>query len=932
MRCKKLLPALLLLLAFLALPAVAQTSLPPTPPVKLAVNPLTGKLYMANTDANTVTAFDPATNASTVVPVGNAPSFVAVNPVTNRVYVDNSRDATLSVIDGDTDTLLATYGIGSSGPIAVNPLTNVVYVVRLTGTVSDEVTFFNGDTNTWYTIATNSFQPNAMAVDPVTDTIYVTHYGTGDVRVIGGAFDPANDFPASTSIGTGPHPYAIAVNPVTDKVYVITQDTSNPILAIDGADNSVTLPAVASGHALDPQSIAVNPVSNKAYAAFSNEVIVIDGATDALTYVPISGASSGAIALGIDYATNRIYAAAASGTLSVIDGDTDTVIATQSIPTGTSSVAVNPLTGKAYFFDTTLAALAGTGAPHAIALTTSIAPLPGDTSPPDGSITLSASSAFSPSALPVRGVYYRLDTRDGRWSLASGSGPYTASFSGLAPGPHTLYAFAADGQDAPLATGPQSIPLLGEVASYTFTVPSLKVDPSVSLASSANPSVAGESVTFTASVTGSQGTPTGSVTFLDGTTALCAQAALAGGAATCSNASLAAGAHSITAQYSGDSKYNAATTGALSQRVDAPKAAAAASLSSSPNPSTAGQGVTFTVAVTGSSGTPTGTVDFLDGSSAISGCSAISLSAGAASCSTSSLSAGGHSISAHYSGDATYDAATSNTVTQTVQSVDTDPPRLGNLSTRGDVLSGADVMIGGFVISGSVPKTIVVRAIGPSLAQYGIGNALSNPTLRLVRSSDQSTVATNDDWGTNANASDISASGFAPSDPRESALLVTLPPGAYTAIVSGVGGATGVGLTEVYEIDHPEVPLINISTRGHVGSGTDVMIGGFVVTGSAARKVVVRGIGPSLANYGIPSPLANPKLQLVRMSDGATIAVNDDWGSAPNAGDISASGFAPSDPRESAIMVTLDPGAYTAIVTGSDGGSGTGMVETYLAP
>jgi hypothetical protein len=134
----------------------------------------------------------------------------------------------------------------------------------------------------------------------------------------------------------------------------------------------------------------------------------------------------------------------------------------------------------------------------------------------------------------------------------------------------------------------------------------------------------------------------------------------------------------------------------------------------------------------------------------------------------------------------------------------------------------------------------------------------------------------------------------------------------------------------VYEIDHPEIPFINISTRGKVLTDFDVMIGGFVIGGSEPQTVVVRGIGPSLASFGISRPLSNPKLVLVSMASQTAIASNDDWGSADNAAAIQSSGFAPSDPKESAIHITLQPGAYTAILSGVDGGTGTGLVEVYV--
>ena len=255
-------------------------------------------------------------------------------------------------------------------------------------------------------------------------------------------------------------------------------------------------------------------------------------------------------------------------------------------------------------------------------------------------------------------------------------------------------------------------------------------------------------------------------------------------------------------------------------------------------------------------------------------------------------------------------------------------PRLTNLSTRMQVLTGADVMIGGFVVGGSTPKTVVLRARGPSLVAYGIYNALGNPHMRLVRSSDGATVAENNDWQAAANAAAVSASGFAPDHPLDAAILVTLPPGAYTAVVSGIA-STGVAIFEVFELDHPEVPLANISTRGQVRTGNDAMIGGFVVTGNAPRTVVVRARGPSLVPFGVADALSNPMLQLVRSSDGAVITQNDDFGTAPNLAQLQATGFAPGNALESAILITLQPGAYTAIVTGVGGATGVGIVEVF---
>ena len=254
-------------------------------------------------------------------------------------------------------------------------------------------------------------------------------------------------------------------------------------------------------------------------------------------------------------------------------------------------------------------------------------------------------------------------------------------------------------------------------------------------------------------------------------------------------------------------------------------------------------------------------------------------------------------------------------------------PRLVNLSTRAAVQAGDNVLIGGFIIGGTGPKTVVVRARGPSLAAFGVAGVLANPLLQLFRA-DGTQAAVNDNWQQAANAAAIQASGFAPAHEFESAVRVTLDPGAYTAIVSGAGGVTGVGIVEVFEVDGPAVPLANISTRGRVLTGENVMIAGFVIQGDEPRQVVVRARGPSLAPFGVPGVLANPLLQLFS-GDGTPLLANDDWQQAANAQALAASGFAPADAREAAILVTLNPGAYTAIVTGAGGATGVAIVEVF---
>ena len=269
---------------------------------------------------------------------------------------------------------------------------------------------------------------------------------------------------------------------------------------------------------------------------------------------------------------------------------------------------------------------------------------------------------------------------------------------------------------------------------------------------------------------------------------------------------------------------------------------------------------------------------------------------------------------------------------------------LGNISTRSFVQTDADVMIGGFIVQGSEPKTVIVRAIGPELTRFGVPNALADPTLEL-HNGPGTLIASNDNWQSTViggiigsdQVSAIQNSGHAPSQPSESAIVATLPPGNYTAIVRGVNSTTGVALVEVYDLDANTASILgNISTRSLVQTGADVMIGGFIVQGSGPKTVIVRAIGPELTQFGIPNALADPILDL-HNGTGALIASNNDWhttviGGIITSDQISAiqnSGHAPTQPSESAIIATLLPGNYTAIVRGVSNTTGVALVEVY---
>ena len=255
------------------------------------------------------------------------------------------------------------------------------------------------------------------------------------------------------------------------------------------------------------------------------------------------------------------------------------------------------------------------------------------------------------------------------------------------------------------------------------------------------------------------------------------------------------------------------------------------------------------------------------------------------------------------------------------------PARALNLSTRLLVGTGNDVGIGGFIIVESAP--ILIRGIGPSLGSGGISNPLGDPVLELHGPPGFSTV-TNNNWRDTQEA-EIIATGIPPTDDLESAILVNLIPGAYTAILKGNNDGTGVGLVEIYDLSgsFPSAtprPLRNLSTRAFVSTGNDIVIAGFILGGGSANDLVLlRGIGPSLAQSGVPNPLANPMLEL-RNSDGAVIRSNDDW---QNGSPVS---LPPTDPLESAIQTVLSPGAYTALLSGVNNGTGVGLVEVYDNP
>lgn len=259
------------------------------------------------------------------------------------------------------------------------------------------------------------------------------------------------------------------------------------------------------------------------------------------------------------------------------------------------------------------------------------------------------------------------------------------------------------------------------------------------------------------------------------------------------------------------------------------------------------------------------------------------------------------------------------------------PSKALNISTRVFVDTGERVPVAGFIVTGDIAKKVLIRGIGPSLAANGVPTPLANPTLTLFDSAENVTM-TNDDWKNSPDAAEIMNSGLAPTNDFESVIIATLAPGQYTAQLAGKNDGTGNGVVEIYDLESgTSATLANLSTRGFVGTGDDVMIGGIIIGSGDTPIMVFRALGPSLASFGITNPLLDPTLEL-HDDNGALLGFDDDW-QIPQIQAVRAVNLAPPDDRESAIVSAfLTPGNYTAIVRGKNDSTGVALVEAYRLP
>lgn len=252
---------------------------------------------------------------------------------------------------------------------------------------------------------------------------------------------------------------------------------------------------------------------------------------------------------------------------------------------------------------------------------------------------------------------------------------------------------------------------------------------------------------------------------------------------------------------------------------------------------------------------------------------------------------------------------------------------LGNMAARVAVGTGANVGIGGFIVRGTPGKPVVLRGIGPSITSMPQASLLADPVIELFDARGVS-IARNDNFADSPEANQITNAGLAPTNSKESAILRTLNDGNYTVVLSGANGTSGIGLVEIYDVDAGSGSrLANLSSRGLVQSGDQILIGGIIVTGSASQRVVARAIGPDLATRGVANPLQDPTID-IRNADGTSIGTNDNFETGGQSAELAQNGLTPGDPRDSAIIVDFAPGNYTALVTGVNS-SGIALVEFY---
>jgi YVTN family beta-propeller protein len=933
-------------------------------PDAVAVNPVTDMIYVANYADGTVSVINGGTNATATLTVGTNPKAVAVNPVTNTIYVANEGSSSATVINGATNkTSKVTVGTAPVA-VAVNPATDTVYVAN---SGSATVTVINGATNATTSVAVG-MSPDALAVDPVTNKVFVANAGSATLTVIDGATN------AVTSEAVGANPVALALNPVTGTVYVANYNDST-VSVINGTTVSATIPTNWG----PPIAVAVNPVSNKVYVVnyISNALTVIDGITNTRSYVDTSASNPTAVA--VNPVTGRIYVANNGS-------NTATVVTEQQVQAVPLSTAITPLTGNG----TSSATPSFTFTATSTFSPTAPAPLnvffQADTWQGPWTQATEGGSSFAGTLAALEPGYHILyayadDGQDATSTqLDSPLIGGIAAYGFLVVPPATHFSVSAPTTataGTPISVTVTALDAFGNpVALYPGTVHFTSSDGSAVLPKDSTLTNGSGTFSVTLNTAGSSTlTATDTVTAVSGTTPGIAVAvgavaqysvsapatATAGTPVSVTVTALDASGNAVT-RYTGVVHFTS-TDGVAGLPANSKLTQGVGTFPVTFN-SAGSQTVTATDTVVSSI---TGTSHSVAVSPAIpsapvvNGSGPITLVAPASGSGlTYQWMLNGISIAgAQSASEVVYPTAASEgtysvavTSGQTVSTTFfgtltvTSNAWLTNLSARAYAQSGSNQIIAGFVTAGTAKKSLLIRGAGPALfLDFQLTNILTDPNLTLLSGS--TPLATASSWAPSLQSTFSQVGAFAfQTGSHDAALMETVAPGAYTAEVTSQTSNSGLALAEIYDADSsaPTNRLINLSARAYVGTGANVLIGGFVIDGTTPQTVIIRADGPALQSFGLLGALFTPVLTLSNST--GTIATNSGWSEAPVPGPASTGGIViqtltsalsakvgafalPAGSSDDAIVATLPPGAYTAQVSGTNGSTGLALVEIF---
>lgn len=897
----------------------------------IAVDATRQRVYVTNMDDNTVTIINTATNTvAATVQVGVQPQGVAVDPEAGLVYVANTgvnREGTVTILDAASGAIRGTVAVGAPAiHVAVDRRTRVAYVTL--------------DASPWAVVAVDGatrtsrgrvdlgllFAASSIAVDPGS-RVYVSFSTSKAVAVLDSSGGPSALRESTRWLSVGLTPRAVAVDPVTRAVYV-AESSSNQVLIWSSAGTQIKALDVLQR----PTAVFLDGTTSRAYVAntSSNSLSVINTSSQAVvSHLPLASAPSG---VAYDSVGQRIYATNfLTDTIAAINPSTRAVVATWRTGTSPWAVAVDGTLRQLYSLNdgegtlTTLSTVDGrilkttnVGRPVRVVKASPSSRRVFVTSAEaltviDGN-TLNVLATVTVGSRPV-GI--ALDEANNRIYVANQQ-------SGTISVVNATTFQVVDTFRPPLGNmwgltiDPSARRLYAAIIKNTIAdfggVEVLNADTGAFVAQIACGAemVAVNSRTRTVYATDISGNAVG---VIDGR-----------GNAFSSAEPVGTAPRDLVVDEASGLVYVGNLGDGTVSIVDAAVAATAPTITAQPQSQTVNVGANVTFSVS-AGGTAPFTYQWRKDGVPIAGATGSTLTLS----NVQTGNAGGYSVVVTNS----VGSATSNTATLTVQD---NTSRIVNLSIRSTAGTGDQTLIVGFSVAGS-GKVLLIRGVGPALRAFGVNGALADPVLTLFAGS--TSISNNDDWGSAANAAQVAATasqvGAFPlaSGSFDAALLTTLNGGSYTTQTTGRGGARGIALVELYDANiAAEARLTNVSARTQVGIGEDILIAGFTIAGTAKRTVLIRAVGPGLTGFGVGGALSDPQVQLYRSGVSAAIAVNDDWdgtnGAALRNAFVQAGAFALSaGSYDAALLVSLDPGGYTAQVSGYAGETGVALIEIY---